>query len=57
MTASEANKIDINTETNLEKLRELVKYWQNLALLTEVRISKLVPPTQIEQLNDEGEAE
>lgn len=57
MTANEANKIDINTETNLEKLRELVKYWQNLALLAEVRISKLVPPIKLEQLNDESEAE
>ncbi len=57
MTPSEANKIDINNETNLDKLRELVKYWQNLAYQTELTISKLQPGFTLEDLNSENEPE
>jgi hypothetical protein len=57
MTPSEANKIDIISETNLDKLRELVKYWQNFAYQTELRISKLQPGFILEDLNDESEPE
>jgi hypothetical protein len=57
MTPSEANEIDINSETNLGKLRELVKYWQNLAFQTELRISKLQPGFALEELNGESEPE
>ncbi|MFK7060255.1 hypothetical protein V3Q90_08995 [Flavobacterium oreochromis] len=32
MDASEANKIDLNKETNVNKLRDLVKYWQDSAI-------------------------
>ena len=55
MTPNEANKIDINIETNLDKLRELVKYWQNLAYQTELRISKLQPGFTLDDLNGESE--
>jgi len=55
MTPSEANKIDINNETNLDKLRELVKYWQNLAYKTELRISQLQPGFTLDDLNEEIE--
>gem|GEM_PF-3834559 len=41
MTPTEANKIDINTETNLDKLRELVRYWQNKAATAEFTIREL----------------
>ncbi|MGG7036711.1 MAG: hypothetical protein ACI7YS_16165 [Flavobacterium sp.] len=57
MTPSEANKIDINNETNLDKLRELVKYWQNLAYQAELRISKLQPGFTLDQLNDNEKSE
>jgi hypothetical protein len=57
MTPNEANKIDINNETNLDKLRELVKYWQNLAFQIELRISKLQPGFALEELNGESEPE
>ena len=53
MTPSEANKIDINNETNLDKLRELVKYWQNLSYQTELRLSKLQPGFTLDDLNIE----
>ena len=52
MTPSEANNIDLNCETNLETLRALVKYWQNLAYLTELRISKLQPGFTLDKLED-----
>lgn len=55
MTPSEANQIDIDKETNLEKLRELVKYWQNLAYQNELKISKLKPDFTLDDLNDETE--
>ncbi len=55
MTASEANKIDINKETNLETLKDLVKYWQDLAFLTQSRISKLQPNFTLEQLKNSDE--
>lgn len=55
MTPSEANKIDIKSETNLDKLRELVMYWQNLAYQTELRISKLKPGFTLDDLNEETE--
>ena len=51
MTPSEANQIDIDKETNLEKLRELVKYWQNLAYQNELKISKLNVLPAKESLN------
>jgi hypothetical protein len=52
MTSNEANKIEINSETNLDKLRELVIYWQNLAYLAELRISELQPSLTLDQLKD-----
>lgn len=55
MTPSEANEIDINSETNLEKLRKLVKYWQNLAYQAELRIKKIKPGFTLDNLNGENE--
>ncbi len=57
LTPSEANKIDINSETNIDKLRELVKYWQNLAYQIESRISKLQLGFTLDDLNFESEPE
>jgi hypothetical protein len=39
MDASEANRIDLNTETSVNKLRELVKYWQDRALSLQNQIA------------------
>jgi hypothetical protein len=55
MTPSEANEIDINSETNIDKLRELVKYWQNLAYQAELRIKKIQPGFTIDDHNGESE--
>jgi hypothetical protein len=43
MTANEANKIDINNEKNIDKLRELVKYWQDIALNAVAELQKHKP--------------
>lgn len=55
MKSCEANKIDINSETNLDKLREIVKYCQNIAFQTELKISKLQQGFILDYLNDESE--
>lgn len=55
MTPSEANKIDINSETNLDKLRELVKYWQNLAINAVIELQKHRPTFTLEDLQNSDE--
>ncbi len=52
MTADEANKINLDKETNIEKLKELVKYWQNLAYLAELKVSKLEQSFAVEQIKE-----
>lgn len=56
MTPSEANKININNETNLDKLRELVKFWQNLTINAVIELQKHRPTFTLEDMqssNDE----
>lgn len=52
MTADEANKINLDKETNIEKLKELVKYWQNLAYLAELKVAKLQQSFAVEQIKE-----
>lgn len=51
MTSNEANKIDINNETSLDKLRELVMYWQNLAYQNELIIKKSQTSFTLDDIN------
>ena len=56
MTPSEANQIDINNETNLDKLRELVSFWQNQTINVVAELQKHRPTFTLEDMqgsNDE----
>lgn len=55
MTPSEANKIDINKETNLDALRELVKFWQNLTFNAVTELQKHKPTFTLEDLKKSNE--
>lgn len=54
MTANEADAIDLNTETNVQKLRELVKYWQNKAIEATNTIGVLEKSFSNEDLSKKG---
>ena len=41
MTPEEANEINLMEETNIEVLRELVEFWQNIAIEQSRELSKL----------------
>jgi hypothetical protein len=55
MTPSEANKININNETNLDKLRELVKFWQNLTISAITELQKHKPTFTLDDLRNSDE--
>ncbi len=55
MTPSEANKIDINNETNLTKLRELAKFWQDIALNAVAELQKYKPTFTLEDIQNSDE--
>lgn len=55
MTPSEANKININNETNLDKLRELVKFWQNLTINAITELQKHKPTFTLDNLQNSDE--
>lgn len=56
MTPSEANQIDINSETNTDKLKELVKYWQNLTIQVVAELQKHKPTFTIEDIQSSNDA-
>lgn len=55
MTPSEANKIDIDKETNVDKLRKLVKFWQNQTIKAVTELQKHKPAFTLEDLRNSDE--
>jgi hypothetical protein len=55
MTSKQANEIDLNAETNLETLRELVKYWQNLTINAITELQKHKPTLTLDDLRNSDE--
>jgi len=41
MTPTEVNKIDLSTETNVNILKELVRYWENEAYSAVSKLEKI----------------
>lgn len=57
MTAERANSIDLDKETNVETLRELVRFWQELAENAEKRVKELQPSASSELIKTKGNQE